>query len=223
MKKSLVLLSFSICLMFTLSAYADVLCVKNSQTAKKNKVNFSGAFKVVSGSTCDKGYTALLDTSVFKGDTGNTGATGATGATGEKGNSALSDCVVRELETSATASASDQDAKVEATKLLCQSGEYGVLYTAASTITYSSDFSVDGVLHSNAGQMFIEDMCGDGKDQVGSSYTCSTSPNLVEQNGHFNIGVQLFEMRVFIQDDDEEITAGTKTITSNYKLTCCKL
>lgn len=78
----LALLGFAV----PLSVSADLLCAKkNVKPNKKGKVALAKGLKTTSESSCPRGFVSILDTSVFKGDTGATGATGAAGAAGAAG------------------------------------------------------------------------------------------------------------------------------------------
>lgn len=203
-------------LLFVSTATADLLCVKNSQTAKKNKVNFSGAFKVVAGDSCGSGFTALLDTSVFKGDKGDTGATGATGtagAAGTKGASAVSSasCTRRQAEVITVYSSSSYNFSGISTS--CNSGEYAHVAVLTRTNSFSSSYS---------------------DERTGGSLASTTTVaedllelNLLE-NDLFLVGYSL---------DDEGygetpygggrggsyfILSGTETETFHVDLTCCQ-
>jgi hypothetical protein len=67
-------LSVSIC-------SADKLCLKSTLNNKTLKIKNT---KVIA-STCPRGYTELVDTSIFKGDIGDTGPKGAKGDAGVQG------------------------------------------------------------------------------------------------------------------------------------------
>jgi len=105
MKKFLFLIAV-FCFVFSNIAAADVLCIKNAaKPNKKGKVILKKVLKTET-STCPKGYTQVLDTSVFtgpqgakgdKGDTGATGATGAQGPAGADGKVDLSTCVTETI------------------------------------------------------------------------------------------------------------------------------
>lgn len=64
---------------FLREASADLLCIKKKLTTKGSTVAHAKAL-LVRSSSCPKGYTQLLDTSVFKGEDGAAGAPGQNGA-----------------------------------------------------------------------------------------------------------------------------------------------
>ena len=64
--------------LISIAANADVLCVRKREKTKANGSGFPKNFQVLAGSTCPRGFTPLVDTSVFQGPAGATGATGDT-------------------------------------------------------------------------------------------------------------------------------------------------
>ena len=85
-----------LCLMLASTvAQADILCVRNKTKANKKSgaVALAKSFKTVAtGSSCPKGFVALVDTQLFKGEKGDTGATGAQGIPGTNGKVDLGSC-----------------------------------------------------------------------------------------------------------------------------------
>ncbi len=93
MYKLLISCGTAVCfLAFTHSAQAEILCVRNKTKATR-AIKLSSSFRTVgSGESCPKGFSQLIDTSVFKGekgDKGDTGAAGSNGANGANGQSAF--------------------------------------------------------------------------------------------------------------------------------------
>ena len=72
-------LSYAV-LFHAVSAEADQLCIKKRLKVSKGYVTLSGALKTTS--TCPAGYSAVLDTTTFKGADGATGPSGAAGVDG---------------------------------------------------------------------------------------------------------------------------------------------
>ena len=64
-------------------ARADVLCMKSSLKAGKSSISTKGL--LVAGSTCPKGTTQVLNTTVFTGPAGAAGSQGAQGPAGATG------------------------------------------------------------------------------------------------------------------------------------------
>jgi hypothetical protein len=82
--RSLSLSALFIFLMVAISpSYAQVLCVRKSQSLSKSKVPLSSAIRVAA--RCPAGFVRVLDTATFKGQAGNTGPQGPRGATGPTG------------------------------------------------------------------------------------------------------------------------------------------
>lgn len=215
----------------TVNANADVLCAKKSQSVSKNKFSFSSAIKVASDS-CPSGYSEVLNTSSFKGDTGATGATGskgdtgnigltgaqglqgiqgpagATGPQGAPGTPALSNSTCRKAQQQFVNVFTNSNRTYSGVSLSCNAGEYAHAIRIYVTTEFSSDYSLDSST-SNAGTIV------EGFEGV-------PSPNneIFDSQELFTIGYEEPSEDHF---DPSSIVTGSETFTKDITIICCLL
>lgn len=189
----------------TTNAYAEKLCLKVAYNKKKQKVEHQS--KIVDGDSCPKGFQEVTDTSRFKGD---------------RGPSAFSDCTFREFGTSATLSPTSQTATQPDITAQCEVGEYAAMARSVSTNVYSSDFAVNGVLDSAAGKTYINDQESESYSALSDQFRFPRL-NIADSTESFLVGYFSPGFSTSIGEGDDTITAGTKVMTKNIRLTCCKL
>lgn len=210
------------------NANADVLCAKKSQSVSKNKFSFSSAIKVASDS-CPSGYSEVLNTSSFKGDTGATGATGskgdtgntgptgaqgiqgpagATGPQGVPGTPALSNSTCRKAQQQFVNVFTNSNRTYSGVSLSCSAGEYAHAIRIYVTTEFSSDYSLDSST-SNAGTTI------EGFEGV-------PSPNneIFDSQELFTIGYEEPSEDHF---DPSSIVTGSETFTKDITIICCLL
>ena len=200
----------------TINANADVLCAKKSQSVSKNKISFSSAIKVASNS-CPPGYSEVLNTSSFKGETGATGATGLKGDTGNTGpqgpqgipgTPALSSSTCRKAQQQVVNVFTNSNRTYSGVSLSCNAGEYAHAIRIYSTSEFSSDYSLDSST-SNAGTTV------EGFEGV-------PSPNneIFDSQELFTIGYAEPSEDPF---DPSSIVTGSETFTKDITIVCCLL
>jgi hypothetical protein len=188
------------------SAHADILCAKKSQKVSKNSVAISSALKV-SSAVCPSGYSQILDTSSFKGDTGDTGATGPAGAQGVQGDAgppaiAHSTCQRRQLQF--TRLFNSVTTQLNSDVATCQAGEYAHAVKIVESRVYSNDWSEDSPSDTS-------------KAGTSPSDTFGKSPDVYDSEELFLVGAKTSQYYFYPP------VVGTVSVTVDVYLTCCLL